>query len=450
MNRLQKIIARLAGIKADSGKVYSTRDAELAAYFGAPTYAGKTVTEQTAMQITAVWGCVRVLAETAGGLPVAVYEKDKSGNAHKVDHDLSRLFVSAPNADMSRVEFVESIVANIALGGNGYSMIERNGPGMVTSLYPFPGKVQPKRKDDGTIYYRMEDRGKWEDVPREKVWHVKGFGTNGLVGLSPIGYARQALGMALAAEEFQARFFGQGANPSWLISFPTWLTREQRATARENVRNLWQGTDNAHTAAILEGGMTATPATMPLEDAQFLQLRGFTIQEICRLYRVPPHMVMDLSRSTNNNIEHQGTEFVMFSAAPYLTRIEAAFSRWLLPPGERERFFLRFNVDGLMRATAAVRAAFYASAIQNGWLSRNEVRALENRNRVELEGMDSYTAQSNLLPVDALADDARRNAGGAPKPPAVEAEPPDDGQEDEGVEAAAKRLLEQLMASPGK
>lgn len=423
MNRFQKIAARLLGLKS---KTYDTRSHEFASLFSAPSYTGKAVNENTAMQVSVAWACVRILAETIGSLPLAFYERDAKGNAVKVDYDqLSEVLIAMPNADMTSVEYREAKTTNLALRGNCYSLVDRSGSaGRVSSLYPLLSQnVTPKRRDDGTIYYEVREAGgKVETYPREKIWHVKGFGANGLEGYSPIAHARQALGMGLATEEFQARFFANGANPSWLITIPEWLDDAQREIAKKNVREIWQGLDNAHRAAILEGGMTATAATMPLQDAQFLELRGFTVQEVCRFYRIPPHMVMDLSRSTNNNIEHQGQEFVMFTLAPYLTRFEASMSRWLIPAKDRARIFARFNVEGLLRADAAGRAALYASGLQNGWLSRNEVRALENRNAASEAGMESFTAQSNLLPVEALFDDTRRNAAAAKPAPTASPE----------------------------
>lgn len=429
MNAFQKVVARLFGIKGDmatAGMSYSARDASFAQWSANGTsYTGKNVTDQTAMQVSAVWACVRILSETIGSLPLHVYQRDeRTGNATKVDHQLGSVLAMAPNADMTAVEFREAMVTNLALRGNAYAEVERNGKGAVVSLYPLSAAlVEPKRRDDGRIVYEVKDGAKPRVLTQSQVWHVKGFGADGLVGLSPVAYARQSLGMSLAAEEFQARFFANGANPSWIISIPQWLEKDQREVARRNIEKIWQGLDNAHRAAILEGGMTATAATMPLEDAQFMQLRGFSIQEICRIYRIPPHMVADLSRSTNNNIEHQGLEFVQFTLAPYLVRFEASAARWLMTPEERSRYFLRFNVDALLRADAAGRAALYSSAVQNGWMSRNEVRALENRNTVAEEGMDDFTAQSNLLPVERIFADPPE-----PKPePVAEPAAPDDG-----------------------
>lgn len=386
---------------------------------GGGTYAGKTVTEISAMQMSAVFGCVRILAESIGALPWSIYEKDKQGNAKKVDHPLSGVLIDSPNADMTDVEFREAGVVNLALQGNAYSLKETNGAGNIASLYPIPaGNVEKKRKDDGAIQFRVCDRGKWETYPQEKIWHVPGFGSNGLTGFSPIGYQRQAIGLGLATEEFGARFFGQGATTSGVVNVPDWLKDEQRLKAREILQQKYEGLGNAHKLMLLEGGMQFTSVSMPLEDAQFLETRRFQVNEIARIYRVPPHMLADLERATFSNIEHMSIEFVVFTLQPYLTRFERSVSKWLLKPGERGRFFLRFNLEGLLRGDSDARAKFYAAMLQNGVYNRNEVRALENMNQVAGQGMDEYTVQSNMAPIDALAAllAGKQPAAAAPAP----------------------------------
>ena len=423
MNLIQRTMARmgLGLLKQASmgGKTMNTTDPALAKLFNQYTTSGKPVTPDTALQQSTVFTCVRIIAETVGSLPAAVYEVD-GDNMTKVDHDLGDILFNSPNADMDGVEFTEAKVTNIAVGGNGYSLIGWSGtPGRsrVTSLYPLAyDSVQVKRETDGTVTYKYLDRGKWEPVPRELIWHVKGFGTNGLIGLSPVGYQREMIGMALATQEFQSKFFSNGATPSWLITIPQWLSKDQRIIARENIDKLWGGSDNAYRAQLLEGGMTAVAGTMPLQDAQFLELRQATKNDIFGMYRVPPHLGGELGRSTNNNIEHQSLDFVMHCILPYLTRLEKSISRWLMQPGDRRRFRVRWNVEGLLRADAAARGMLYSQLLQNGVLNRNEVRALEGRNRVDGPGMDDYTVQTALVPIDKLGAIADKAAAPTPAP----------------------------------
>lgn len=404
---LRKVGAAWSSAKAGwNGGTFTTTDhTALSQIFGSGTYAGKSVDEVSAMQASAVFGCVRGIAETCATLPCKVYERDAKGNAVEVDHPLAELLTSVPNADMDDVEFKEAKFANIALQGNGYSLIERRADSSVSSLYPIVANcVEPRRKADGDIEFRVNDRGRWETYPREKIWHVKGFGSNGLMGYNPVTMMRQAIGLTLATEEFGARFFGQGATTSGVVTFPSFLTPEQRVQAREVLKQKYEGLGPAHKLMVLEGGMNYTSVSMPLEDAQFLLLRGFQVDEICRMFRYPPHMVAKMDRSTFTNIEQQAIELVVYCLQPYLVRFERSAQRWLMKPGERSRFFTRFNLAGLLRGDAEMRSRFYAAMLQNGVYSRNEVRALENLNRVEGDGMDDYTVQQNMIDVNQLAD----------------------------------------------
>lgn len=417
-------------------------------YGGNRTYSNVMVDEDAAMRVSAAWACVRILAESIGSLPWAVYRHEGGNvagrnNATRADdHQLAGVLAS-PNADMTSVEFREAMVYGLALRGNAYSLIERNRVGVV-SLYPLQNVI-PERKENGDIVYQYNDRGKREELPQDKVWHVKGFGPTGLVGLSPLQCAREVMGVSLATQEMQARFFANGAVPTWIVSIAEWLEEDERIKALNNLQRLWGGVANAYKAQLLEGGMKAEPATMPLEDAQFLQLRTFSVQEICRIYRVPPHMVAEMTGSTNNNIEQQGLEFVMLTLQPYLTRIEASAVKWLLPPEQRRDYFLRFNVEGLLRADADSRSKLYASGLQNGWLTRNEVRALENRNSAE--GLDEFTCQSNLTPVRMLPEIAKRQAEKpTPKPAPA---PGSEGATDDGQSAEPASAQRGGKAMPG-
>lgn len=364
---------------------------------------GKVVDDESAMRVTTVWACNKVLAESVAMLPWAIYERLEGGNARKLDdHPLADVLVDSPNADMTAQELLEAGQLNLGLHGNAYHLVERAG-GRVTSLYPLPATdVVPQRNQEtGEISYRWNDRGRWETLPRERVWHVKGFGGNGLVGLSPLGAAREAFGLAMAAEEFQARFFGQGGRPSAVVKVPTWLDEDQRTIARENLQKLLGGLDNAFKFHLLEGGMELEPWGQALDDLQFAELRQLQVREICRIYRVPPHMVADLAQATFNNMEQLSLEFVTYTLMPWLTRWERSAARWLLAPEERRRLFVRFNFEALLRADSAGRAELYSKAVQNGWMTRNEVRAKENMNSAA--GLDEFTVQVNLSPIEQLA-----------------------------------------------
>lgn len=379
---------------------------------GSVSSSGKIVNEGSMMSLSAAWACIRVLTEAIGTVPYGIYEDDGTGHARRVkDHELETVLNQAPNSEMTRVEYKETKALGLCQQGNTFSYIDRIAGG-VTALMPIePKRVQVLQKkgsntklpiSEGAVFFRVNDRGAPEDLPRERIWHVKGFG-NGIQGLSPLSAARESMGFSLAMQDFGGRFFTQGGMPAGTVSVPNWLTKDQRDIARENLQKAIAGLGNAHRFALFEGGMKPEPwSSMPLKDMEFLLLMQFGVPEVCRFYRVPPHMVADLSRATFSNIEHLSQEFVMFTLMPYFTRFEASAERWLLRPRDRGKLFLRFNAEGLLRADSKGRAEFYASALQNGWMNRNEVRGKENMNRVD--GLDTYTVQTSMAPVERLDD----------------------------------------------
>lgn len=419
MNIMQKLTGwALAKAAAYGGLSFSLTDPQLSqklsGNFGQGTATGKIVNDTSAMQVTTVWACVRLLAETMGAMPSGIYRKEKSGNATKIDeHPLAEILIEQPNADMNGLEFREARTANLALRGNQYALIERRGSGDILSLYPIPAAHVQKKRDASTGWqtmYGIPDRGRTEWYPSDKIWHTKGFSFNGLEGLSPIGYAREAMALALAGEEFNARLFGQGLMPSARVSIPTWLTEDQRKVANKKLLEMHTGMQNLNKPMLLEGGMTVESGLITPDDAQFLQLRQFTVIELCRLFGVKPHMIAALERATDNNIEKLSLEFVMYTMLPYLRRDEVG-ARKLFKPGQRSEYFYRYNFEGLLRADSVARAQLYSILLQNGVYSRNEVRALENRNAVDDDAMDEYTVQSNMAMLNQLADlVAARNA----------------------------------------
>lgn len=430
-SRLKIGLAMLAkAIGFPISTTYSLTDPALATLLSSNySSAGVAVTEATALQDPTVLGCVRVISETIGSLPVKVYTLDDDGDAVEAPgHPVARL-LAQPNDLMTGVEYTETKATNLALWGNGYSLKEDvRSDGSVVSLMPIASSlVNPRRNDAGGLTYDVNDRGKVVPYPAEKVWHVKGISTGGLVGYSPLGYARQTIGLSLATQELQSKFFANGAMPSYFVSIAKWLNPNERQKALENLNQLWGGVENAYRAQLLEGGMTAAPAMLPLEDAQFMQLKKLTALDICRFYRMPPHMVGILDQATNNNIEHQALEFVMYTLRPWLTRIEASANRWLFSKEDRGRFFVRFDVDDLLRADSAARSELYSTYVQNGILSRNEVRALEKMGDVDDPAMDAYTVQVNLTPIDQLASVSQAIAAakkpGAAPPAAATSEP---------------------------
>lgn len=411
------ILARLASTKvsaaAQPGSAALTpMSPELIRWFSSQSSSGKHVTEQSMMAVSAAWACRRILTESIGMLPWSMFRKEVNGNAEKADdHPLQDVLVYSPNRDQTTVEYRESSAMGLTGDGNAYSVVERLGK-RIASLTPIFG-VEPHRKQgsntrepiaEGEVFFRFADRGKPVDLPRDKVWQVKGFGRDLLKGLSPIGAAREAIGGALAMEDFANKFFSQGGMPAGTVSYPGWLTKEQREVAREALQKLVGGIGKAHQFAMFEGGVKPEPwNTMNMEEMQFIFGRKFSVLEICRFYRVPPHMVAELEKGASYaSIEQMSMEFVMFTLMPYLTRFEASVTKWLLPAEERRKYFLRFNYEGLLRADSKGRAEMYSQLLQNGVMVRNEARAKENMNRSDQAGMDDFTVQSSLVRVQDL------------------------------------------------
>lgn len=398
---------------AGGGVVVDLMDPRLGQFAGgAPTLTGHSINDDSSMRVTTAFACVRIIAETLGSVTLKVFERQSNGNAIEVDHDIKDVLVVRPNVDMTGMEYREAKGTNLAARGNAVSLLERRGNGNIASLYPVPtSRVTKKRNLDGSATFMVNDRGKTEPYPPEKIWHWLGFSYDGWWGLSPIEYARQALGLALAGEEANARLFARGMATTAVIKVPQWLKPEQRKLAEEKLEQMHQGLVNFGKPYLLEGGMEAAEGIFAPRDAQFLELRRIQISELCRIWRISPHMIADLERATNNNIEQLSLEFIMYTMAPYFRRIEER-ARELFRPGDRDRFFVRFNRESLLSADSQSRANLYSILLQNGVYSRNEVRALENRNRVDEEGMDDYTVQSNMTLLQMIEQLAKQKGTG--------------------------------------
>ena len=384
----------------------STAGSRYTFYMGGST-SGKTVTERSAMQMTAVYSCVRILAEAIAGLPLHVYRYNSDGGKEKaINHSLYLILHDEPNPEMSSFVFRETLMTHLLLWGNAYAQIIRNSKGEVMALYPLmPNKMSVDRDENGQLYYQYlrstdEVGGKNETVilkPTD-VLHIPGLGFDGLVGYSPIAMAKNAIGLAIATEEYGAKFFANGAAPSGVLEHPGTIKDPQR------VREAWQsqfgGSQNSGKIAVLEEGMKYTPISISPEQAQFLETRKFQINEIARIFRVPPHMVGDLEKSSFSNIEQQSLEFVKYTLDPWVIRWEQSIMRTLLTPEEKKSYFVKFNLEGLLRGDYQSRMNGYATARQNGWMSANDIRELENLDRIPAEaGGDLYLINGNMLPL---------------------------------------------------
>ena len=378
------------------------------AFFLGGSTSGKAVTERSAMQMTAVYSCVRILAEAIAGLPLHLYRYTPDGSKVKaVDHPLYLLLHDEPNPEMSSFVFRETLMTHLLLWGNAYAQIIRNGKGEVVALYPLmPNRMSVDRDAHGQLYYtytRASDEAKTMSgttvlLPPSDVLHIPGLGFDGLVGYSPIAMAKNAIGLAIATEEYGAKFFANGAAPSGVLEHPGAIKDPSRV--REAWMSQFGGSANSGKVAVLEEGMKYTPISISPEQAQFLETRKFQINEIARIFRIPPHMVGDLEKSSFSNIEQQSLEFVKYTLDPWVIRWEQSIQRALLRPEEKKRYFAKFNVEGLLRGDYQSRMNGYAVARQNGWMSANDIRELENLDRIPAEaGGDLYLVNGNMLPM---------------------------------------------------
>lgn len=375
-------------------------------FFMGSTTSGKRVNERSSMQMTAVYSCVRVLSEAVASLPLHMYRYTESSKEKAVDHPLYRLLHDEPNPEMTSFAFRETLMTHLLLWGNAYAQVIRNGKGEVIALYPLmPEKMTVDRDKHGQLYYEYQvtvnepelKTGTVTLAPSD-VLHIPGLGFDGLVGYSPIAMAKNAIGLAIAAEEYGSKFYANGAAPSGVLEHPG--TLKDPSKVRDSWASTFGGSGNAHKVAVLEEGMKYTPISISPNEAQFLETRKFQIDEIARIFRVPPHMVGDLEKSSFSNIEQQSLEFVKYTLEPWLIRWEQNLSKCLLTEDEKNEYFFNFNVDGLLRGDYQSRMNGYAVGIQNGFMSPNDIRTLENMDLIPDElGGNKYMCNGNMIDI---------------------------------------------------
>lgn len=357
---------------------------------------GVPVTEKGAMQLTAVWAAVNLISSTIASLPLNVYTRDKFG-AKKIAYDspLQKLLHSAPSENYTSYQFRNTMMCHLLLSGNAYAIIERNGGGKPISFTIIdPENVEVSKGKDNKTYYLMKEK----TYQSKEVLHFVGLSYDGMVGKSPITACREALGLGLATQKFGAKFFENGAILSGVLQTDGKLTEESADRLRNSWNTRFGGVHKSHSTAVLEGGVNYKPISVPLADAEFIKNREFTIAEIARIFRVQPHLLMDLARSTNNNIEQQSIEYVTYTLMPYLVNIEQEFNRKIFTPSEESNSWVKFRVSGLLRADVDSRGDYYRRLFEIGVLSANEIREFEDLNRIE--GLDEHFVPLNLGPTN--------------------------------------------------
>lgn len=368
--------------------------------FGGPTNTGIHVNEHNAMQASAVYGCVTLISKTIASLPLKIYRRKQNGEAAEMpDSPLYYLLHDEPNTMMTSCAWREQMVASVLLGGNSYTVIERDGANRPVALLPVPWQsVTVQRLKGGRNQYVIDiGDGTKEVYDQSDVLHVPGLGFDGLKGMSVISCgARQAIGLALATESHGSHLFANGARLGVVLKHPKSLSTDAQSRLSKQFQQQHSGLSNAFKTMVLEEGMDISNMTMTSEDAQFLESRRFQVEDIARFFGVPPHMIghQEKTSSWGTGVEQQTLGFLTFTIMPWLTRFEQEFNRKLFP---RSPFYAQFKHQGLMRGDSAARSAYYASGHQNSWLTTNEIRKAEDLPPVP--GGDQLFVQSNLLPI---------------------------------------------------
>ena len=355
---------------------------------------GVRVSEKSSIGLTAVWASVRLLSETIASLPINVYKMDKDGSKY-IDspNPLNKLISISPSPNYTRYNFIETMMSHLLLWGNAYAGIKRNGGARPVELQILnPENVEPFQSDeDGLVYYKVKDLGILSD---REMLHIVGFRYDGIMGKSPIQSCQEALGIASASQRFGANFFGRGANLSGILEHPSRLSDDAANRLRESWNQRFSGIQNSHQTAILEEGVKFKPIGMPLADAQFIETRRFSVEEVARIFRVPNHLINDLTKATYSNIEQQSLEFTKYSLTPYLVNWEQELNRKLLADREQVTHFFKFQTKELIRGDADSRADYYRRLFELGALSPNEIRQMEGLNKID-KG-DEYFVPLNL------------------------------------------------------
>lgn len=382
------------------------RDPALAELFGLRrTVAGVDVTPESAMQLSAVFSCVKVLRESLSQLPLLLYERlEPKGKRRAVEHPLFRVLHRRPNPEMTRVEFVEMMMTNALLRGSALAEITTNRAGAVSALWPIPTqRVTPLRTRRGKLIYQVElPSGPPRTLSEDQVLHVRTPGSAGVMGQSIIAQNRNAIGLGMAAEGFGAAFFANGLTPSAVVTHEKTLSEPAQQNLRKSFDRFHGGLEQKHRLLLLEEGMKYQTVTIPPEDAQFLETRKFNRSEIAGMFRVPPHLIADLERATFSNISEQDLGYTKHTIGPWAVRWEQALLVSLLTEREQDRYFAEFLVDALLRADIQKRYEAYSQGRNWGWLSANDVRELENMDPVE--GGDEYLIPLNMIPTSEAGD----------------------------------------------
>lgn len=372
--------------------------------------AGEPVTDSSVLSISSAWACINLLSGTIASLPLMVYRRDAKGVREVYrDHPLYRLLHDSPNYDQTAVDFWEFIAASIEMRGNAYARIERNSRGIASLMPVNPALMGVRRLQNGSIEYRWSQDGRYFVETDKTMLHIRGFGGNPLGGMSTLHYGRHTFSLARAVDKSASSTFKNGMRPSGVLTFDKWLTPEQRKLAEEKLASKFQTAADTGKPMILEGGTKWEQLTLAPEDAQMLESRSFSVEEVCRFFGVPPFMIGHTEKTTSwgSGIEQQTLGFQKFTLRRRLKRIEQAIEKQLLTTADRASgVSVEFNLEGLLRADSAGRARFYQQMTQIGAMTINEVRDLENLPPVD--GGDIPRMQMQNKPISEIDEEAVR------------------------------------------
>ncbi len=406
--------ARMASILTGGRLVTPDNGSQMAGTSAHGTVGESVVSDERNMSISTVWACIRLISTVTASLPLDVFEtiddqRKKVGN----QNPLAKLLRFRPNNFMTALEFREAMTMQLCAYGNAYAHVERNSVGDVISLLPLMSANMDVRLDGKNVIYRYRRDSEYVDFKQKEIFHLKGFGFNGLVGLSPLAFSAKSAGVAIAMEDNQREFFANGAkSPQILMTDGKVLTKEQRGQLEENFKEIAGGPVRKR-LWILESGFTTQPIGISPQDAQMLEARKFQVAELARFYGVPPHLVGDVEKTTSwgSGIEQQNLGFLQYTLKPYLDRWEYSIERWLVKESDQGRLHAEHNLDGLLRGDSASRATFMQTMVNTGIRTVNEVRRLDNL--PPLPGGDVATRQSQNVPITDLGTNKEPRNDGA-------------------------------------
>lgn len=370
---------------------------------GPASKAGTRVNAETAVKVAAVFACVRLISETIASLPLTLFERKPKGKDKAVGHPLYALLRECPNPETTAFAFWQMFLTNALLCGDAFALVVRNQGGRIIELWNIPtGSVRicrnPVTKE--RLFLITLDDGTQMKVYPENMFHLQGMRfAKSDRSLNPIDIAREALGLALATEEFGSRFFSQGANMGGIVEYPGGLDDKAFDRFKTSFNEKYAGLGNSSRVLFLEDGAKYQKISFTPDESQFLETRKFQVIEIARFFNVPPHLIMDLERATFSNIEQQSINFVIYCLMPWFVRIEQAILKDLLLPSERAKLFAKFNANALLRGDTTARTAYYQAGRQNGYLSSDDIRELEDMDALpDNQGGDVYLVNGNMIP----------------------------------------------------